>query len=139
MPKIIKTLFFIQIALFISSMLFLFTPIGELFLPGGMILLAIFSIVGLVFIILVRRKMKEGKLKKSLLINGYSAFGVLVFSVLHNLMYALGEMIMGNTLEYIIGVTGGGLFILSVVICPVIFLITAITSIVYYSKSKKQK
>jgi predicted ferric reductase len=135
MPKIIKTLFFIQIALFVSSMLFLFTPIGELFLPGGMVLLAIFSIIGLAFIILVRRKIKEGKLRKIFLVNGFSAFGLLFFSILHNFMYALGEMVTGNALEKIVGIIGGGFFILSVVVCPVIFLVTTIMSIIYFRKN----
>ena len=134
MQKVIKSLFLVQIGLFILTLLFLFTPVGEMFLPGGFILLAIFSLLGLVFTFFVRKHLKKSKLKKILVINGLSSFGLLFFSVLHNLMYALGEVINIEILGKVIGFIGGAFFITGVVVSPVVFLITTITSIIYFRK-----
>jgi hypothetical protein len=79
--------------------------------------------------------MKKSKLKTLLLINGLSAFGFMLFAILHNLLYAVAEMMSVSTLNSVLNMSSGFFFIMNVVGCPILFLVSAIMSIIEYRKS----
>lgn len=138
MKKSLKIIFFVQIILFLLVILFLFTPLNEVSSISASIFFILFSLMGIVFTFLVKKNIEKGKLRKVLLINGLSAFGVLFFSVLHNLVYALTEIVENNILTLFLGFIGGTFFILGVLISPIVFLIASIFTIVLYIKKNRK-
>ena len=76
----------------------------------------------------------KGRLKTFLLLTGGSAVGFLVSVKLHNLIYALGIIIFGE------GIWGGGdeafFFIVTLFVCPLLFLIGMIGTLILFLKEK---
>jgi hypothetical protein len=136
MKKYLKTIFIIQLVLFLLVILLLFTQLNELFPLSPSIFFIISSLIGLVFTILIIKNIEKGKLKTMLVVNGLSSFGVMFFSVIHNLFYALGEVVGNVLLQKIISGIGGFFFILGVLICPIAFLVSSILSVIFYYKSR---
>jgi hypothetical protein len=99
-----------------------------------MFIFVLFSPLGLVQFFLTRKNIKKKRLKIWLMINGLSSFGVLFFAVIHNLFYALAELSNGLMLVNFLGFLEGTFFIVAVAVCPIIFLITAILSVISYFK-----
>lgn len=85
----------------------------------------VFAILGVVLIVLTVKAKVGGMLKKSLLLTGSSAVGLLIFGVLHNVVSGLF-----NTEEPVF-------FILAIIVCPIGFLVGAIGTIVLAIKSKR--
>lgn len=97
----------------------------------------IFLILGIFLIYLTLKLKVKGKLKKFLILTGISAIGPLVFSILHNLFYAL-EVISNNiaVLKYLMGFLHVASFLIALLISPVGFLIGVIGSIILLKKRK---
>jgi hypothetical protein len=93
---------------------------GKIFL----LFIAVFLVLGLALVVLTIKQKVQGKLKIFLLLTGGSAAGFVVFSVLHNLLYAL------------LGFEEPVCFLIAVVVCPVTFIIGAVGSIVLMVKNK---
>ncbi|MFC1637613.1 hypothetical protein ACFL1W_01195 [Candidatus Margulisiibacteriota bacterium] len=110
--KIVFTALLFVFALILSFMFGLFS--GRIFLA----LIALLLTLGIALVALTIRQKVAGKLKLFLLLTGGSAAGFVVFSVLHNLLYAL------------LGFEEPVCFLVAVVVCPVTFIIGAVGSIV---------
>ena len=97
--------------------------------PLMLISFAAFFILGLALIVLTMKKKAEelsGWLKKFLLLTGASAVGFFVFALLHNVVSAL------------FGVEEAFFFILAIFVCPLGFVVGAISTIVLLKKRKSK-
>jgi len=122
---------------------------GEFFIPamnelfkGKLFLLPliVFSLLGGALIVLTLREKVKGRLKKFLLLTGWSALGFFISVFLHNFFYALG-MLVGEVviLRWLMEVLHVVFFMVGVVICPLGFIIGVIGSIVWLIKKKRVK
>jgi hypothetical protein len=131
---LLTTIFYASIANYILVLSQIFIPtVSELFAGSLLFLLPffIFSLLGLTLIFLTVREKMTGRLKKSLILTGVSAFGILACSVLHNLTYAIGIYFFQKEFEEPV------FFLLAVIILPVVFLFAAISSLYLLLKKKK--
>ncbi|MFC1727558.1 hypothetical protein ACFL0Y_03470 [Patescibacteria group bacterium] len=96
---------------------FMLLPLGVFILGGALVWLTL-------------KQEKKGLLRKFLLLTGGSAMGLLAFSVLHNLFYAV-EVITKDVLliSRLAGLIHALFFIVAVIICPIGFLVGAIGTI----------
>jgi len=121
-------------------------PLLENYLPGSLrlsfpVILAgagsVLLVLGIVFLVLTKRGKVKGKLRRFQLLTGASAIGIPVGVVLHNALYALGEItshiaILSQSLEVLHTV----FFLLAIPICLVGFLVGAIGTIILYRRTK---
>jgi hypothetical protein len=109
---------------------FLIPPFGDLLAGSELFLIpfALFFLLGIALIVLTLKEKVAGILKKFFLLTGASATGVLVFILLHNVIYALFIYFFGE------GFWNGGdepfFFIMATLVCPLAFLVGAVGSIV---------
>jgi hypothetical protein len=138
--KLIWTIFWAMVGVFVIIVSMVFSlnlldgglPFGYIVFPA----FAIFVGLGVTLLVLTVKRKVGGMLKKFLLLTGASAVGMPVFSVLHNLVYALlilwfGEDFWGS---------GGDepvFFILAIIVCPIGFLVGAVGTIVLTIKNKR--
>jgi len=134
--KYLKPIFIFESILFIFVLLFLFTPLKELIPIAPVFAFVMFSPLGLVQFFLAKKNIEDKKLKISLMVNGLSSFGVVVFAILHNLFYAFAQSIGEGTLFNIFEFLEETFFIVAIVVCPILFLISSILSVVFYYKSR---
>jgi len=85
----------------------------------------VFALLGVALLVLTIKAKAGGMLKKFLLLTGGSAVGLLIFAILHNVVSALF-----NTEE-------PAFFILAIIVCPIVFLVGAVGTIVLAIKSKR--
>ena len=137
-PVSIKAVFTLLLLNFILLLGLMFIPTIRNFFQGMpfLIIMGIFFLLGGLLTFLVYKQKLGGKLKNYLLLTGFSAVGFFVFAVLHNLFYALGELskniaVLPTVLEYI----HATFFIISVIICPIGFLIGVIGSLISITKN----
>ena len=92
-----------------------------------------FFLLGIILIFLARKL--KGKLKKFLILTGASTAGFLASVLLHNFLYALG-VITGHIiiLKYVFEILHVAFFIIAVFVCPIVFLVCAIGSIILFVK-----
>ena len=135
--KAIKT-FYTLIAIFILLLAYFIIPFPEPIKRTSFLFVAVlglvFLILGITLIVLAAKSKLEKKLKIFLILTGASAACVLPAAVLHNLVYALFIILFGE------GFWANGdeafFFILALIICPIIFLIGTIGSMVITIPSK---
>lgn len=137
--QIPKLVFWILVGIFIILVCYFAIP-GPFYFKRSLfplvaVLGIVFFVFGLILIIATYRMKIKGKLKLYYLLTGYSAVGVLVFVLLHNFVYPLFIVLFGE------GFLQGGddpvFFILAVIVCPIVFLIGVIGSIVMLVKKEK--
>ena len=119
MKKSVWVIFWILVAVFILSILTMFTPV--LRLPFSLNVFAAWPVIlglGVALIVLTVRSKVPGKLNKFLLLTGASAVGLPVFAVLHNAVSALF-----NLEEAVF-------FTLATIVCPLGFLVGAVGTII---------
>jgi hypothetical protein len=97
----------------------------------------IVAILGLLFLIsgvilIIKSKKQKGKLKIFLQLTGYAAISPLVFTILHNLFYALSMIF--TSLSFVFEVLHGTSFIISLIIAPIAFLVGVIGSFILLKK-----
>lgn len=114
--------------------------IGELF-KGSLFFLMpfiIFSLLGVLLVFLVFKQNIKGKLRKYLLLTGVSAISFFMFVFLHNVFYALAE-VSGNIiiLKYLMKAFEVTFFLTAILICPLMFLIGSIETIIIFIKTRK--
>jgi hypothetical protein len=126
--KLIWSIFWALVGVFVLvvGMMFIGMPLNGYVLFA---LLAVFLGLGVTLLVLAARAKLSKILKAFLLLSGASAVGLPVFTVLHNLVYALFIYFFGQ------GFWGGigdepVFFILAVIVSPIAFLVGAIGSIV---------
>jgi len=100
----------------------------------GLLFRIAFFIFGIVLIFATYKSRIKGRLKLYLLLTGFSATGFLVFIILHNLVYALFIYLFGQNFW------GGGdealFFILAIFVCPIVFIIGVVGSLVLLLRKK---
>jgi hypothetical protein len=97
------------------------------------ILAFIASILGIYLVILTQREKIKGKLKFFLVLVGIAPIFMILGSILHNFVYALGIYFLGQEFWG----TGGDepfFFIISIIVAPLIFLVGVIGSFVMMIK-----
>jgi len=94
------------------------------------LILGVIILYGSLVVFLTLRQKTKGRLKAFLLLSGFSALALPVFSVLHNLFYAL-EIITINypLLSNLLGLLHGLSFLIAVILAPLGFLIGTISSL----------
>jgi hypothetical protein len=137
--NVLKLIFIFEFILFICVLILLFTELNETFPISPLFIFIIFSPLGIVQFCLTKKNITENKLKTVLMINGLSSFGVTFFAILHNLFYAFTQMIEQSVLLSVLGFLEATSFIVAIVICPIVFLITAILSVVFYFESRVEE
>jgi hypothetical protein len=110
--------------------------VGKLFASSSMLLLVVFSLLGVALLVFTVREKAEGKLKKFLLLTGASAAGVAAFGVLHNLVYGLAIHFFGA--DFWNNGDEPFFFLLAIIVCPIGFLVGAIGSLVLHFKQKNK-
>ena len=95
----------------------------------------IFLLLGITLIFLTIKQKIKGKLKIFLILTGASAISPLVFSILHNLFYALAIItedifIIKNIMEFLHVFS----FLISIIGSPIGFLVGAIGTIVLFTR-----
>ncbi len=139
----LPTIFWLLVVIFIVIVSYFIIPSSEsikrALFPIIAILGFIFLLLGITLIFLTIKRKIKGKLKIFLLLTGIAAICPLVFSILHNLFYALG--IIGKNIiiiKYVMEFLHIASFIIALVVSPVGFLVGAIGSIVLFIKNKKK-
>jgi len=136
-PKaIFYTMFIIFIAIFALMFSQSFHDNMRLIFPFMAILALIFVILGIVLIIITVKSKLKGRLRKLLIWSGISAIAIPVCSILHNVVYGLFIYFFGPDFWG----KGGDepvFFILSIIVFPIVYLITSIWSIVLFRKKVK--
>lgn len=135
----IKTILILLTASFLFSVSFLFLPnFRDNF---SFIYLAISGflmfILGIYLIILSLKKKLPKKLKKNLLITGISASSIFAGAILHNVFYAL-EILTENVhiLSLFMGFISGVIFIYSLLVAPIGFVVGVVRSGILIRKGK---
>jgi len=97
-----------------------------------------FCLLGGALVVLTMLGKVKGKRKLFFILTGGSAAGVLVFVFLHNFVYGLCIWLFGRDFWTNIGMTDEPVFfILGLLVCPILFLVGAIGSIVMLVKDRK--
>ena len=130
--KLIRSIFWVLVGVFAIEMGIIISGAANTYtLFGGMGIL--FSL-GVALLVLTIRTRVKGKLKGFLLLTGVAPVAMVIFAVLHNLVYALAISAFGA------GFWNGGdepfFFIMAIIICPVAFLTGAVGSVVLAIKTK---
>ena len=138
MNKLIITIYWLLIGVFFLVASMFFIPCVRNIFKGSeifLIPLIVFSLLGVILLVLTLKSKVKGKLKKFLLLASGSAIGFFVFIILHNIFYAL-EMVGQNilVLKYFFAILHIIFFLTAIFICPVCFLIGAIGSMVLLRK-----
>ncbi len=99
----------------------------------------IFSLLGVVLVLLTLRKKIKGLLKNFLILTGVCAAGFSVSVILHNLIYGLFIILFGRDFWDIIGLSDEPLFfLLAILVFPAGFLIGVVGTLITFIKEKKQ-
>lgn len=129
----IKLLYFLTLNFLLILGVFFVPAIQNVFI-GPLLFLSPFislSIVGLLLTISVKRSRLRRVERKYLLLTGISAAGIFPCTVLHNLIYGLGIFLFNKGFEEPI------FFLLGVLVLPIIFIFSAIKSILLLRKTKQ--
>ncbi|MBW2970747.1 hypothetical protein KY320_01150 [Candidatus Woesearchaeota archaeon] len=132
---------FILLAIFFTIIIgFIFFPLDSKFNFFGLIaaLAFISFFLGIALIILTIKSDIKCKPRAYLLMTGASIAGILSFSILHNLLYAM-EILTTNIpiIPNIFGFIHGFSFIMAVLVCPIGFVIGIIGTITLTLKKTK--
>ncbi len=145
--KKVKILFWMLVGIFIILVSYFVIPapqtIKRVLFPFVAGLGILFFLLGGVLVFLSWKLKKKGKLRIFLLLTGSSAVGFLIGVLLHNFVYGLCIYLFGD------GFWKGGdeavFFIIALFVCPIVFLVGVVGSIVlmirenkYKSKNKKE-
>ena len=142
MKKSLIITFWALITVFILILGEFFVPIISEFFEGSLFFLlpfVVFSLLGVLLVFLILKQDIQEKLRKYLLLTGIPAISFFIFIFLHNIFYALAE-ISGDIiiLKYLMKFLEGIFFIIAILICPLIFLIGVIGSIISFIKIRKK-
>lgn len=102
------------------------------------VLAIVFGLLGMVLVILAARLKGPRIQKVFFILTGASAAGMPIFAVLHNLVYGLLIALFGEGFWERQG-SGGDepvFFILAILVCPALFLIGTVGSIVLFVKAR---
>lgn len=142
MKKSLISTFWALIGIFLVIASEFFIPVvRELFRGSFLFLLpsVIFSLLGVALIFLALKEKVERVLKKFLILTGASSAGFFISIFLHNAFYALGTITSHITvLNYLMEILHIVFFILAIFVCPLVFLIGVVGTIVLFVKKRKK-
>jgi len=131
---ILRILLILFSTMIFSFILLLEFEIGILFFISAIIALILSVLGGILTRSAFKLSKKEKKLRCVLTIAGISALSILTFSVLHNIFYALA--IVFSKFSMVFEILEVSSFLISVLIAPIIFPITAIYGLILLKKMK---
>jgi hypothetical protein len=117
----------------------LFVPTVRGLFKGSILFLSpfiIFSLLGVILIFLTIKEKIQNKLKDSLLLTGISSAGFFISIFLHNIFYglaAISEKVV--VLSYLMKFFDVSFFIIAIFVCPLLFLTSAIITIILRNES----
>ena len=90
-------------------------------------------------LILTKRGKTKGWTRKFFYLTGFSSSGIFVFIVLHNAFYAFGELTKGIIIiSQLMHVLHAAFFLISIIVCPLGYLIGTIGTIYIMMNKKSQ-
>ncbi|MCD4760002.1 hypothetical protein K8R33_03880 [archaeon] len=135
----IKKIFFSQIIVFVLMLSFFFIPFSDTLRStlfpvfGGLAL--IFFLLGGTLLLLVGKSRLKGKLRLFLILVGASSVCVSIGIILHNFFYGLFIYLFGSGFWESVGLLDEPFyFFISLVICPIVFLVGVVGSLVEFFK-----
>jgi hypothetical protein len=137
--KLIWSIFWALIGVFIVIVGFLFLPIHELedfrvssfLFPSMLSAAAVSLLLGVALIVFTLREKAEELLKVFFLLTAASAVGITAFAILHNVVYGLFIHFFGEGFWSQVGLEDEPFFfMMALFVCPLGFLVGAIGSIV---------
>lgn len=141
MKKSIILTFWALIGVFLLIVSQFFIPVVRELFKGSFIFLLpfiIFSLLGIVLIFLTLKQKVGGALKKFLILTGISATGFFISVFLHNIFYGLSIIISQiSILSFFMEILHIAFFIIAIFICPLVFMIGLIGTIIIFIKKKK--
>ena len=142
--KVIITIFQILIIIFLAILSFfvisIFKEMEQILFFYMLILSGIFFLIGLLLLILTIKFKIKKPLRKFLLAIGISSTGFLIGVILHNFYYALHiatsqTLMLGYSME----ILHVAFFLFAPIVCPILFLVGAIGTIIVLFKKRKRK
>jgi len=140
LEKKIKIMFYVLVGVFVWIMMQMFIPFFNEILSGTVFLIPfiLFSILGIVFLVMVFKLKIKGWLRKFLILTALSAAGFFVFIFLHNFFYAMAVLSQDIiVLKYAMEFLQIVFFLVATLGCPIGFLIGVTGSIIMFMKRKK--
>jgi len=142
MSETIRATFLALAVVFLFILCQFFIPVIREFFGGSLLFLLpfiIFSLLGILLIVLTIKGETNKTIKKFLLLTGISALGFFLSIFFHNAFYALGTLISHIiVLKYLIGAINIAFFIIAIFACPLGFLVGAVGSIVLFIRNKNR-
>ena len=136
----LTVIFYLLVVVFVLAISIIFIPAFREFVSGAFMIISgvILVLLGSMLIGLTLVQKVEGKLKKLLILTGASAAGIFVFALLHNILYALGQVTSHITiLSYLMKAFEVIFFLTAIFASPIGFLIGVIGTIVMFNKKRK--
>jgi len=140
----LKTIFWLEIVLFVLLFAFMMVPafysdlresFKDYFAPVFFSLAGLYFLLGGVLIWQTKKEKISGKLQKSLVLTGASAVGFLASVILHNLFYALWVVTKDIVwLSYLMEGLHAAFFIVAIFVCPIGFFIGALVGIILLTR-----
>ena len=139
--NILAAIFWVLVVIFIAIATYFAVPVTvstkQALFPFAAVLAIVFFLLGVALIFLTLKEKVEKKLKVFLILTGASSTGFLLSVVLHNFIYGLFIVLFGQDFWTRIGLADEPVFfIIAIFICPIVFLVGAIGSIVLFIKKK---
>lgn len=124
------SIFWASVLVFIAMVCIMFVkPVRKLLMPYGFFgVIAVLTILGVMFIVMTIQNEVAGTPKIFLLLTGAAAAGMSIFAILHNLVTAMFIKFFKVSTNFDEPV----FFILAAVVCPLGFLTGAVGTIVLY-------
>ncbi len=138
--KKIRTIFWLLILIFIIIVSYFVTPfdneLKRTLFPYLSVLGLVFFLLGGILVYYTIKLKIQGKLKGFLILTGMAPIAALISVLLHNLVYALMVYL---SKQGFLGEVGDEafFFIIAIFVCPIVFIISAIGSIIILKKNKE--
>ena len=142
--KLINTIFYFLVVIFVVLMGGIFFlnefELKRTVFPLIAVLAIIYFLLGIVLVVLVKKRGIKGWRGKYLYLTGICASGIFLGSVLHNVFYALGIISADiKALSFLMEILHVVFFLVGVIVCPLGFLVGVIGTMVLSEKNKRQK
>jgi len=140
--KTLVSVFCTLVATFILIVTFFAVPesMNRALFPLVAVLGIIFLLLGIILIVLTLKQKTKGKLKIFLILTGVSAICPLIFSILHNLFYALAIITSHIILlKYLMEFLHIASFLIALIVSPIGFLVGIVGSTVLFVKKRKKR